>query len=92
MIEPITEIDLDYRLFNKSKGEIKDALEQIHEFSRVKGVVFYKVIIKSSRNKPNAEYITNLCKIQILRHRIEKSLPVIAIVISIVSIIISIYK
>jgi hypothetical protein len=92
MINPATEIDLDYRIYNKSKGEIKDSLEQVSQISRIKGIAFYKIVIKNSRNKTTEKYVTNLCRRKIAVIRIEQSIAYIAIIISIISLIVSVIK
>lgn len=92
MIEPITEIDLDYRIYNKPKDEIKDSIEYVYQVSRIKGIAFYKLILKNAINKPNEPYIRSVCNRKIAIKRLENSISYIAIIISIISLIVSFKK
>jgi len=88
MIEPITQIDLDHRIYSKPKNELKKSIEQVYQVNRIKGVEFYKIIIENAKNKNNEKYIKNLCYFKIFQKWTHESIAYIALIISIISLII----
>lgn len=87
MIDPITEIDLDYRIYNKPKDELKNCIEQVYQVNRIKGIAFYKIIIENSKNKNNEKYIKSLCYFKIFQKLANESIAYIALIISIISLL-----
>ncbi len=87
MIEPLTQIDLDLRIYSKPKDELKNSIEQVRQVNRIKGVAYYKIIIENAKNKKHERYIKNLCYFKIFQNYTHESIAYIALIVSIISLI-----
>lgn len=92
MINQETQIDLDYRIYNKPQNEITASIEAVLQVSRIKSFLFYKIIIRNSVNTSNHELIKRYCYRKMAELILVKSIPYIGIIISIISLYILIRK